>query len=445
MQACFRGRQLRHPVRSLLRLVPLRLKEELNRLTGRQFFDLSFYLQFRPRSLMLGGKLLEPIDYIPVAGKRRRVVLITPHLGPGGAETVLYDAAGSLDRSEFEIFLIAVRSRDKRWRERWKRVADHIYDLGALMPEEQTAAAIYSIVRNWKYDFVVMQNALEAYSVVDRIREAVPAARILDLVHSVDDDWSIAAATAPMSGVFNMRIAISETTANLLREHGTPAGNVRVIRNGIDIQRFRAAGRKPISAPCRILFAARLDPVKRPLLLVEIAAAMLNMNPRLEFKIVIAGDGPEEEPLRRNVARAGLGTFFEFRGHVPDLAPLLADTDLLVLTSRNEGVPLVVLESMACEVPVVCSNVGALSEVVRNNTTGILIEVGNGESERFAVAIRTLLDAPERCSQMGHEGRLFIEKHHNLKLAQQAWRDVFLSFPDRRDHRTPRHPPKIIP
>jgi hypothetical protein len=103
---------IHHPLRSAARLVPLRLKEQLNRMSGRPLFDLTFYLKFQPRALVFSDSVVEPLDYMPSPRDgRRRIALITPHLGPGGAERVLLELAAALDRSQFEISVIATHSR----------------------------------------------------------------------------------------------------------------------------------------------------------------------------------------------------------------------------------------------------------------------------------------------------------------------------------------------
>lgn len=99
-----------HPVESALRLIPLRLKERINRASGRPLFDLSFYLQFQPRSLLIENTPIQPLRYYPRASPGRvRVALITPHLGQGGAERVLLELARVLPADRFEVLLLATQ------------------------------------------------------------------------------------------------------------------------------------------------------------------------------------------------------------------------------------------------------------------------------------------------------------------------------------------------
>jgi glycosyltransferase involved in cell wall biosynthesis len=115
---------------------------------------------------------------------------------------------------------------------------------------------------------------------------------------------------------------------------------------------------------------------------------------------------------------------FEFLGYVPDLAPALSESALLIITSRSEGIPLVLLEAFASGKPVVAANVGAIEEVL-DDKTGFLIDPGNKEIESFATAIDVLLSNPHLRTQMGLAGRQKVEKDHAKTHSMQAYRELF--------------------
>ena len=165
---------LRHPLRSLERLVPLRVKEGINQAAGRPIFDLSFYLKFQVQSVLVTDTLVPLLRYIPPRRQRRRIALVTPHLGAGGAESVLLQLAGAIDRRQYEVFLLATQSQDSRWWSRWKEVADHVYDLACLVPPERMVAALCSMAANWEFDELVIQNSMAAYSAVPHLRRERP-------------------------------------------------------------------------------------------------------------------------------------------------------------------------------------------------------------------------------------------------------------------------------
>ena len=413
----------RHPFRTVLRLVPLRIKETINQLAGRPLFDLSFYLQFQPSSIEnTGVKVTRLPQHLPELGERRRVAFITPHLGPGGAEHVLLDMARSLDRKHNEIFLIATHSKDSRYAQIWRQHADHIYDLAVLVEPETLPSALYSLILNWKMDTLVVQNTLIAYSVIPHCKKELPTLKIVDLIHTVGTEWDIAAATATVAGHIDTRIVISNAARQNLIALGADEQRIRLIQNGVDLERFHPVPVRNEDV-FRILFAARLDRIKRPLLLVDIAREMAAREPHASFRFAIAGDGPEQNALRRRIRAAGVDHLFEIHGYVEDLAPLLADSDVLLVTSSNEGVPLTILEAFATGRPVVASRAGAIEEIL-DDTTGMLIDRGSGEAGRFADALLKVMSHPDIRDRMAAQARRRVElsydRRHSLQLYREA-------------------------
>jgi glycosyltransferase involved in cell wall biosynthesis len=422
---------LKHPLRSSARLIPLRWKERVNQAAGRPVFDLSFYLKFQPRSVLLGGTLIERLDYIPPQPQtRRRIGLFTPHLGVGGAENVLLEFARQIDRSQYEILLIATQSRDSRLLPEWRERADWVYDLSQLVPGERAPRFLYSVAANWGLDLLVIQNSAAAYSILPALKEKLPAVRVIDILHAVDEDWDFFAATLDVAEHLDRRIVISEAGRKRLEDMATPAEKIRLIRNGVDLGYFDPArferGRlrpqlrlKPSTAI--VLFAGRLDPIKRPLLLPEVARELRRLRGAGAVHFVVAGDGPEAARLRSVIQTHRLEKDFTLFGHVADIAELLAEADLLLIPSQGEGIPLVLLEALAMQVPVVACRAGAIEEALPPEC-GLLVEPGAYEETRLAEALDELLSDPERRAVMGCAGRAFVVAHHALDETQRQYR-----------------------
>jgi glycosyltransferase involved in cell wall biosynthesis len=405
-----------HPARSLARLIPLRVKERINAAVGRPLFDLSFYLQFQPNSVLIGNAVVEPLHYYPrPAAGRTRVALVNPHLGPGGAESVLYDIASEFRSKQFELLLLATHSRDNRWLEKWRERVDHVYDLAQVVAPERVTVAVCSVIANWRCDAVLVQNSSYGYAALPHIKKLFPEIRAIDIIHSVDESWDQIASTAGVAAHIDLRVAMSEAVRDRLLVLGTPESKIQLVRNGVDLDRFNA---RPSSGQAiqTILFAGRLDPVKRPLLLADIANELANLRPGRDFRFVVAGDGPERPALEQRVRKLGLDGSFDFRGQVGDLAPLYAAADVVLLTSRSEGVPLVILEALASARPVVAAKVGSIPEVL-DPTCGVLIE----RDAEFAPAIHALLDQPQLRAAMGAAGRRKMEDRHDIRQTREAW------------------------
>jgi glycosyltransferase involved in cell wall biosynthesis/GT2 family glycosyltransferase len=412
-----------HPVRSFSRLIPLRVKERVNRGAGRPVFDLSFYLQFQPNSVLLGNSVIQPLRYYPKPmGGRKRAALITPHLGPGGAESVLDDIASGLRSKHFEMLLFATRSRDDRWLPKWQARVEHTYDLAQIVPPERMVGALCSMISNWRCDYLIVQNSLYGYAALPHIKKLLPEIKIVDVIHSVDDAWDQIASTAGVASHIDLRVAMSVPVRNRLLALGVPPEKILHVRNGVDLERFSPTAPPTTSSTKNILFAARLDPVKRALLVVDIAAKLSELRPQGDFRFTIAGDGPEKERFKRRVRKLALDAAFDFRGHVANLAPLYAAADVVILPSRSEGMPLVIIEALASARPVVASRVGSIPEIL-DSSCGILID--QPDPAAFAGAIHLLLDQPALREKMGAAGRRKMEASYDIRKTRETLAGLF--------------------
>jgi len=422
---------LRHPMRSTVRLIPLRWKERINQAAGRRVFDLSFYLKFQPRSVLAAGKLIEPLEYIvrPAAAGKKRLALITPHLGVGGAESVLLELAGQADRDRFETILIAAHSQDRRLKSRWAGTVDWIVDSEQLVDTESVSRLLLSTLLAWEVDLVVLQNAPAAYSILPALKEKLPGVKTADILHAVDEQWDLFSATADVEEHLDRRVVISEQGRRRLGDLATPDEKVRLIPNGVDLRRFDPKRFDPSAERARLgiqedsamlLFLGRLDAVKRPLLLLDVKRELRRLAPKLRPMFVVAGDGPEGNALRTKIDGQRLRASFRLLGHVDDPGPLLGAADLLLIPSRGEGVPLAALESMAMKTPVIATRAGAMAEAVAADR-GALVDPGAYEETRIAQSVADLLTDREALHEAGSKGRQFVERKHSLDEARREY------------------------
>jgi glycosyltransferase involved in cell wall biosynthesis len=138
-----------------------------------------------------------------------------------------------------------------------------------------------------------------------------------------------------------------------------------VVRNALPLDEITAA--PAIAEPwlrsgdSLVLFAGRMDEGKNATMIVQ---ALSQLNPRLSVRALLCGDGPEREHLERLVRAAGLENSIRVRGYVSNLWGLMKIAQLFVSPSRFEGSPNVVLEAMACECPLVVSDIPAHRELL---------------------------------------------------------------------------------
>jgi glycosyltransferase involved in cell wall biosynthesis len=146
---------------------------------------------------------------------------------------------------------------------------------------------------------------------------------------------------------------------------------------------------------------ARLVPIKAHEVFLAAAARIHAAVPRARFLIV--GDGERRQALERQVDALGLRPSTHFLGWRADLDRLYADLDVVVLTSRNEGSPVALIEAMAAGVPVVATAVGGVADVVEDGTSGILAAMDDDAG--IAAGVLAVLADRDRAKDMGRHGR----------------------------------------
>lgn len=168
----------------------------------------------------------------------------------------------------------------------------------------------------------------------------------------------------------------------------------QVIPNFVDLSRFRPGagdGYEPgVRIRPRIAHVSNFRPVKRP---QAMARVFVNIRERMSSDLWLIGDGTEMEFVRAIFQQHAAHDHVTYFGLQHDIPRLLAQTDLLLLTSQTESFCLAALEAMACGVPVLAPRVGGLPEVVIDGETGILFEA---DDHAYAVnaAVQLLSDHP---------------------------------------------------
>ena len=192
-------------------------------------------------------------------------------------------------------------------------------------------------------------------------------------------------------------IGVCAALVDVLRGWNIDPARLHVMRNGVDLQRFRplpqAQARRElglVGSPV-LLSVGNLLELKGHHLVIDALQALATQYPAA--RLVIVGHGPERHHLQQHARDRGVSNRVTFAGAVPndELARWYSAADALVLASSREGWPNVLLEAMACGTPVVATNVGGTAEVMAG-PVGVLARERSGAS--LATALCGLLGAP---------------------------------------------------
>ena len=166
-----------------------------------------------------------------------------------------------------------------------------------------------------------------------------------------------------------------------------------------------------------LVFVGRLTSIKRPERLIDLARFLKDKHPN--SWLLIAGAGELLELLSAQARKEALP--ITFLGWRKDIGAILSASDIAVLCSDNEGIPLTLIQASQAALPIVSTNVGSVSDIVINRTTGLLTEVS---SKGLIEGVSTLLDDPALCQSFGKAGeerakeffssRAMVEHHQRL-------------------------------
>jgi glycosyltransferase involved in cell wall biosynthesis len=161
--------------------------------------------------------------------------------------------------------------------------------------------------------------------------------------------------------------------------------------------------------------AGRLVPIKGLDHLLKATTIMQAEFPGV--KVLIIGDGPERKNLESKASSLGINSKVIFTGQREDVYDLICAVDLFVLFSLSEGLPIVLLEALALDVPVVVSAVGGILEVITHLSTGLMVQPK--DEQALAQACLSLLQNREQAKALAREGKRMVKEKFSAEIMAQ--------------------------
>lgn len=214
-------------------------------------------------------------------------------------------------------------------------------------------------------------------------------------------------------------IAISEAVKeHLIKDFGVKEEDIRVIYNGIDINKFnRAFGGAKLKMELKkslglgdgpvVGIVARLSGVKGHIYLIEAMEAVLRQIP--DVQLLIVGEGRMEKKLAAKTLRLSMGKSVVFISSVADTTRILPIMDLFVMPSLKEGLGLSLMEAMASGLTVIGSDIGGIKNLIQNGINGLLIKPADVSG--LSAALLELLKDPAKRAFLGNNARNFIKQN----------------------------------
>jgi len=344
---------------------------------------------------------------MPIADPIRLALVIT-ELEPGGAERALVELATRIDRSRFSPVVYSLGSRPPAERDLLVRrlsegnVPTHFLDLRRNWQFFHGVGRLAAMLREQRAE-IVQTFLFHANVVGARAAGQAGVPHLLTGMRVADprrwrtalERWATATAAR--------HVCVSQSVADYCSQRGFAADKLSVISNGIDVSLWQNARPIDLTAlgvrPERrvMIYVGRLDEQKglTPLF-YELPAAFRDLP---NYDLLLLGDGPQREHLAKLARQLGIAERIHFLGWRTDVPQILAAADVLLLPSRWEGMPNVILEAMAAGKPVIATRAQGVVELLGDLANEQTVPID--QPIPFRESLVALLRDPERHSSLG--------------------------------------------
>jgi glycosyltransferase involved in cell wall biosynthesis len=364
-----------------------------------------------------------------------RIGFCITDLDPGGAERALVELATRIDRGRFEpvVYCLGPRGVGNA------RLVDRLEDAGIAVHcfGARRVTALGRVLARLRRQLIADRvELLQTFMFHANVLGAV-AARMAGVKHVVTGirvaehraRWHLGMARWADRYV-ERHVCVSQSVRDFSIARGyLPADKLLVIPNGVDVARFAAAqpaaaGDLGLAANRRMIVAiGRLDAQKGLGWLLESMVPVFAERP--EHDLVLVGDGRERANLEALAERLGIATRVRFAGFRDEVPEILAASELVVLASRWEGMPNVVLEAMAAGRPVVATDVEGVAEVLGRDGGQV---VASDDPRAFAEKVAEILGDRQRQERLGRENQARASEQFGLPAMVDAYQRLYAAL-----------------
>ena len=373
-------------------------------------------------------------------GAKKKILYVEPFFWSGGPHNVLVNITKSLDVNKYEPHMVVPGKIEKINGSEISEIPTtglsflhNVGRKGGIL--QMCISVIKSVLGGIQVAYYAKKHSID---VIHTNNETCLSgsiggwlARRPNVVHvhglGFSDSWAAGIVASILNMTADRVVAVSKTVREALVTHGVEESKIRIVSNGIDTNKFSPEIiNDDISREFSLdndYFAVGmiggLEPRKGHELFLKAASGVLGTVPNVRFFVIGGGipdDAGESKFYQSQIfcltQKLGIESSVVFTGHRPDIAKILSILDIVVQPSITEAAPLVPLEAMSSETPVIATDVGGNSEEVVHDETGILVP----PDDHFAItkAIIDMLNSPDLRARLAKSGRARVLKHFSM-------------------------------
>lgn len=344
-----------------------------------------------------------------------RILFVAGTLGQGGAERQLFYMLRALRAAGCELLLLSL-AKGEFWQKPLEGLGVRVVWIGPHPSPMLRLMKILRIASGFSPDLIQSQHF---YTNI----YAALAGRFLRVPHfgAIRSNLISEVKNNGLFGLLCLRIpkylaANSKAAISRALQAGINPQNIFYLPNVINCDLFSPPLQKSNDRRYRLLSIGTLKTEKNFGAFIDVC---IQLKKHLDIRAVLVGNGPERSRLEEKARRAGFQPeIFHFAGQSDNPLLYYHDADAFILTSLLEGTPNVIMEAMACGLPVVATRVGGVPELIEHGSTGFLVDPGDYECDQFVSRLVRLASDPNLCEQIGKNARQFILDEYDSRFMQ---------------------------
>lgn len=355
-----------------------------------------------PSLTPLGRMVLKP---------KRKILFIVPWMTVGGADRVFLDVVRALHSKKCTVYCVSTVPSPNEWLPLFKKYCKEVVNATNDVREQDIAQFLVDYVSKNQIDTIVTSNTVAGYIALDGIKQVRPAAKIYDIIHGQGgkaEGGGMPLHSTPFDKYIDKRIVVTKYMRDyLVKKFSIDPGKIVVIHNGAHFSRKYShkvpREIKMVKGKFIVLWAGRFHVEKHPELAIEAARLVAKEINNIHF--ILAGSGymkPELEDLIKKYSLESTVTITQ--QPYDDPMPYMVNSDLLLMTSEMEGMPIVILEAYSAKLPVIATKVGGIPEIVVNKESGYLINYNPTFAKKAAEKIIFLSKNKKIARKYGTKG-----------------------------------------
>ena len=354
----------------------------------------------------------------------KKIMICIPTLASAGAERFATELACNIDRERFEPIIMVTAKLDENSAFYKKLLSKNvrIYDFGNCGYKSKIWK-IRNVIRKEKPS-IIHTNVGAALHMLLPILLSFTNAKHLFTTHSMGYRIFTGYKKRIMQFCFHAKIvipvAICDTVKqSLVEAYGLKNKNIECVYNGVDTDLFHPSETERGDSNTVFVSTGTLYHIKNHKLLIDAFSIVHRNNPNTMLRII--GDGELKSDLVDQVKSLNLESAVKFEGNQSDVARYLNISDIYCCTSKVEGLPISVLEAMACGLPVITTPAGGVVDIVKDGVNGFVVEPNSNDISNRMLSFSNNQSLRKSCSEQSRQ----IAKEHSIKRCVREYEALY--------------------